>query len=278
MKEQHIHKTDLTEKDRHYLAAIGSHLLNNKQKDRFLAEGRKVVYSGQLTNVHYLGEDTFEYTIDGHLVQVVFPLEQSVRISRERPKALTDAPIWLEGLPLNEENSILLLQLTYPEQANEDSLEEDHQMEMPESTKNMILHFTEGFKFCAFIFAILFTGQLFDDNDPERYRIVTYVAGGCLLAFIYGYFYIASRKKSWLRPVPVMHFKGRICQILRIIDNSGDISSDEVMYITGDRTFITWQKIKDIRPGNEVIITFKPFSNVGFRKVDKPDVQEIRLV
>ncbi len=278
MNELHIHKTVLTESDRHYLADIGTHFFSRKQKDWFLSENQKVVYSGLLTKIHYLGDDAFEYTINGHLVKVVFPLDRSIRISTDHPEFLVNVPVQLEGLPMKEEHNIVLLQLTYPKQAKEESIEEDYQMEMPESTKNLILYFTEGFKFCGFIFAILFSGQLFDDNDPERYRTVTYISGGCLLAFIYGYFHISARKKSWLRPVPIMHYKGSICQVLHIIDNSGEGPSEEIMYVTGKKTFLHWRVSKDIHPGDNVVIKFKPFSKVGLGKVDKPDVQEVQLV
>ena len=270
MNKPLIHKTELTEEDRHYLKGIGSHFLNNKQKDQFLTKNQKNIYSGQLTEVLYLGGDAFEYTVDGHTVKVIFPLDRGIRISMERPEILIDVPVYLEGLPLEKESSIILLQLTYPEQANEDSIKEGFQMEMPQSTSNRILYFTEGFKFCAFIFFILFTGQLFDDDDPERYRIVTYVIGVLLLAFIYGYFHITSRKESWLRPVPVIYFKGSICQVLHIIDNTGEGPSEELMYITSQRTFIWGRENKAIHPGDTVAIIFKTVSNLGSNKIDKP--------
>src|SRR5690606_37865124 len=143
-----------------------SHIMENKQKEKFLIEDRKVIYSGMLTNVYYLGEYTFEYTIDGYIVKALYPLERSLHISSERHKTLTDVPVQLEGLALKEEHSIVLLRLTYPEQVKDDSIEDAHQLELPQSTKNMILYFTEVFKFCAFIFAILLAGQIFDDNGP----------------------------------------------------------------------------------------------------------------
>lgn len=277
MKDQFNHTCCLNEKDKRLIAGFGSHLLSQKQKDWFLSENRKVIYSGQLNNIRYLEPDTFIYTIEGRPIKVLFPLDQTVRFSEERMEFLTGVPVKLEGLPLKED-SILLVQILYPEYINIDRLEEDHLMEMPDMTKNKILMVTEGLKFSFFIFAILFLGQLFDKDDPERYRIATYIAGVCLLAFIAGYYYIESKKESWLRPEPVMNFQGRVCQVLYIVDNTGDSSSEEVIYITGSRTFNTWERDKDIYPGHEVSIIFKPFTKVGFERVDQPNILEIKKI
>lgn len=277
MKRAFSHTTHLTEKDKRLVAGMGRHLLDHRQKERLLSR-EKVVYSGRLDKVGYLESGTLEYIIDGHPLTVVFPLDQLVRFSRERLESLTGVPVQLEGIPLQGDDRILLLQMTYPEQIRGDRLAADQLMEMPDRTKNRILLFTEGLKFCAFIFLILFLGQLFDKNEPERYRTATYCAGGVLLAFVAGYYYIASKKSVWLRPVPVLHFRGVVCQVLYIVDSSGDTSSDEVLYITGGKTFGTWKRDKQIGPGDEIYIIYKPFTKMGSGKVDKPDVQELEKI
>lgn len=278
MKDQIIHTSNLNEADKVSIAEFGSYLLSQKQKSWFLSENRKVIYSGQLNDVQYLERDTFEYIIEGRSVKVLFPLDQTVRFSEERLEFLTGVSVKLEGLPLKEEDHLLLLHISYPEHNNIDKLQEDHLMEMPAVTKNKILLVKEGLNFCFFIFAILFSGQFFDKDEPERYRTATYLAGACLLAFIAGYYYIEFNKKSWLRPTPVMSFRGSICQVLYIVDNSGDSSIDEVIYITGSRTFTTWKRDKDICPGDNVSVIFKPFTKPGFRNLSKPDVLEIEKI
>lgn len=276
MKDQLNYSAYLNEKDKHLIERFSAHLLNKKQKDWFLHENRKVIYAGQLSNVRYLEQDAFEYIIEGRSIKVLFPLDQTVHFSKERLEFLTGVSVKLEGLPLKEEDSILLLRVLYPALIQEDKLEKGHVMEMPEPTKNGIMLFKEGLKFCFFIVAILFLGQLFDENDPQRYRMATYIAGLCLLAFIAGYYYIKTKKDSWLRPVPIMNFSGKICQVLYIVDNTGDSSSEEVIYITGSRTFKTWERDEDIHPGQEVSIVFKPFTKIGFQRIDKPNVLEVK--
>jgi hypothetical protein len=268
----------LSERDKNLLLNINPRLLDRQKKDWFLREDRKVIYSGLLQTVRHLEQDTLEYTIDGQPVKVIFPLEQFVRFSKDRQESLTNTPVRLQGLPLKDEHSILLLQIEYPEQVRGEKLVKDHVMEMPGKTKNKLLLFTEGFKFCAFIFALLLSGQLFDSNEPERYRTLTYVFGACFLVFIILYFYIGSKKSSWLRPVPIKHFTGPICQVLYTVDNSGDGASDEVLYITGSKMFSCWSRNKDISPGDEVRITYRPFTGIGFRQVERPDVQEVTKI
>ncbi|MBZ4192466.1 hypothetical protein [Niabella beijingensis] len=274
MKGSFGHTTPLTESDKRLVAGMGRHLLDQRQKEQLLSRD-KVVYSGRLDRVGYLESGTLEYVIEGHPVSVVFPLDQLVRFSRERLESLAGVPVRLEGISLQGDDCILLLQMTYPGQMPEDRCTEDQLMEMPDATKNGILLFTEGLKFCAFIFLLLFLGQLFDKNEPERYRAATYFTGGILLVFAAGYYYIASKKSSWLRPVPVMHFRGIVCQVLYIVNSSGDTSSDEVLYITGSQTFRTWKRDKHICPGDEIYIIYKPFTKTGLRTVKAPDVQEL---
>lgn len=277
MKDQFIHTSNLNEIDKGMIAEFGSHLLSQKQKSWFLSKNRKVIYSGQLNDLRYLERDTFEYIIEGRSIKVLFPLDQTVRFSEERLEFLTGVPVKLEGLPLKDEDHILLLQISYPEHTTIEMLQEDHLMEMPVATKNKMLLVKEGLNFCFFIFAILFLGQLFDKDEPERYRTATYLAGVCLLAFIAGYYCVESNKKSWLRPTPVMTFRGSICQVLYIVDNLGDSSSDEVIYITGSRTS-TWKRDKDIYLGHNVSVIFKPFTKLGFIGINKPDVLEIKKI